>query len=69
MLFERPAAPYTMPAACLPAYLACSALPACQIIIGELLPDSGEIIKARENMSIAYLTQVGRLCRGGACLL
>ena len=30
-----------------------------QIIIGELTPDSGEIIKARENMQIAYLTQVG----------
>jgi hypothetical protein len=30
-----------------------------QIIIGALTPDSGEIIKAKENMKIAYLTQVG----------
>ncbi|KAL4439755.1 hypothetical protein ABPG75_002756 [Micractinium tetrahymenae] len=28
-----------------------------QIIIGKLTPDSGEVIKARENMKIAYLTQ------------
>lgn len=28
-----------------------------QIITGALMPDSGEIIKARENMKIAYLTQ------------
>lgn len=28
-----------------------------QIITGALIPDSGEIIKARENMKIAYLTQ------------
>ncbi|PSC69255.1 ABC transporter family [Micractinium conductrix] len=28
-----------------------------QIIIGALQPDSGEVIKAKENMKIAYLTQ------------
>ncbi|KAI3431868.1 hypothetical protein D9Q98_010619 [Chlorella vulgaris] len=28
-----------------------------QIIIGKLTPDSGEVIKARESMQIAYLTQ------------
>lgn len=30
-----------------------------QIITGALTPDSGEVIKAREDMRIAYLTQVG----------
>ncbi len=29
-----------------------------QIIMGRLLPDGGEIIKARRNMRIAYLAQV-----------
>lgn len=28
-----------------------------QVITGALLPDSGEVIKARQNMKIAYLTQ------------
>lgn len=40
-----------------------------QIIIGKLTPDSGEVIKAKENMKIAYLTQVGTgpgLCWGWA---
>lgn len=35
-----------------------------QIIIGALTPDGGEIIKAKENMKIAYLTQVSKMgCR------
>ena len=32
--------------------------PPPQIIIGALTPDSGEVIKAKEDMRIAYLTQV-----------
>jgi ABC-type phosphonate transport system ATPase subunit len=28
-----------------------------QIIMGRLLPDSGEVVKARRNMRIAYLAQ------------
>lgn len=38
----------------------CIAMPSrpLQIIIGKLTPDSGEVIKAKENMKIAYLTQV-----------
>jgi ABC-type Na+ transport system ATPase subunit NatA len=29
-----------------------------QIIMGRLFPDSGEVVKARRNMRIAYLAQV-----------
>lgn len=43
--------------------------PARQIIIGALVPDSGEIIKAKEDMRIAYLTQVGWGCCKGDGLL
>lgn len=28
-----------------------------KIIVGEVEPDSGEILKAKDNMKIAYLTQ------------
>lgn len=40
-----------------------------QIIIGALTPDSGEVIKAKEDMRIAYLTQVRLAGAGdvGAC--
>jgi len=40
-----------------------------QIIMGRLSPDSGEVIKAKRNMKIAYLAQVregrGREGAGG----
>jgi hypothetical protein len=34
-----------------------------QIVMGKLLPDAGEIVKAKKNMRIAYLAQVGRPLR------
>lgn len=30
-----------------------------QIVMGRLQPDGGEVIKAKRNMKIAYLAQVG----------
>lgn len=36
-----------------------------QIVMGRLQPDSGEVIKAKRHMKIAYLAQVGGLCVGG----
>ena len=47
-----PALPLPYPCRPLP-----PAPPAPQIITGALLPDGGEVIKAKESMKIAYLTQ------------
>jgi ATPase subunit of ABC transporter with duplicated ATPase domains len=30
-----------------------------QIVMGRLTPDTGEVIKAKRNMKVAYLAQVG----------
>jgi ABC-type Mn2+/Zn2+ transport system ATPase subunit len=30
-----------------------------QIVMGRLQPDTGEVVKAKRNMRIAYLAQVG----------
>jgi energy-coupling factor transporter ATP-binding protein EcfA2 len=35
-----------------------------QIVMGRLSPDSGEVIKAKRNMKVAYLAQV-RMCAWG----
>lgn len=39
-----------------------------QIIMGRLSPDAGEIIKAKRNMKIAYLAQVGDQGKGVASM-
>lgn len=36
-----------------------------QIVMGRLQPDSGEVIKAKRNMKIAYLAQVGTAAAAG----
>jgi hypothetical protein len=33
--------------------------PAPQIVMGKVTPDAGEVVKAKRNMRVAYLAQVG----------
>ena len=49
---------HCLPALCSPCLPSPVPVPV-QIITGALQADAGEILKARENMQIAYLTQVG----------